>query len=216
MKYILLFIANILAVSTVIAQNQQVIVMNSGSTDVHLRLEETQENDFARMEFYTEPTSAQLDSGQWGSWVIAGRSVGATTDVDNQLSFWHVDGPTNGGTPLLAIQANGDATLMGTLTQLSDRSRKENITAISHAEILDKVAGLAISQWNYIDQNVSHIGPMAQDFYAAFGLGNTNKGIAAIDSDGIALAAIQALKAENDALKLQLAKLAARIDGIMK
>jgi hypothetical protein len=34
---------------------------------------------------------------------------------------------------------------------------------------------------------------MAQDFYAAFGLGSTDKGIATVDSDGVALAAIQAL-----------------------
>jgi len=102
------------------------------------------------------------------------------------------------------FSVGGNAWLKGTLTQGSDRNRKENITRINGASILDKVAGLDISQWNYIDEDVPHIGPMAQDFYAAFGLGDTDKGIAAIDSDGIALAAIQALLQRIEALEARL------------
>ena len=36
---------------------------------------------------------------------------------------------------------------------------------------------------------------MAQDFYAAFGLGESDKGIDTVDADGVALAAIQGLNA---------------------
>lgn len=201
--------------SNINAQDHLVIDFDSGNNPVHLRLNETENNDYARMDFYTEPTFAQLLSGEWGRWQIAARSTGPNSLPEKEFSFWFVDA-ANAGDKILSLRATGDAFMDGTLTQGSDRNRKENITPISHAEILDKVAALNISQWNYIDQDVPHIGPMAQDFYAAFGLGSTDKGIAAIDSDGVALAAIQALKAENDALKLQLAKLAARIDGIMK
>ena len=37
------------------------------------------------------------------------------------------------------------------------------------------------------------MGPMAQDFRAAFGLGEDDKHIATVDADGVALAGVQAL-----------------------
>ena len=61
-----------------------------------------------------------------------------------------------------------------------------------------------ISEWRYKDDPQSkHIGPMAQDFYQAFELGHTDKGISTLDSSGVALAAIQALKNENIILNMQ-------------
>ena len=60
---------------------------------------------------------------------------------------------------------------------------------------------MPISTWNYKAQtdSVRHMGPMAQDFHAAFGLGVSDKLIDTIDPDGVALAAIQGLKQEKDA-----------------
>ena len=61
-------------------------------------------------------------------------------------------------------------------------------------EILHRVAGLPISNWNFkTDEATRHIGPMAQDFYAAFNVGMDDKHIATVDEDGVALAAIQGL-----------------------
>ena len=61
--------------------------------------------------------------------------------------------------------------------------------------VLDKVAALPLSTWKYKSQDASirHIGPMAQDFKAAFGVGETDTGITTVDADGVALAAIQGL-----------------------
>ena len=42
---------------------------------------------------------------------------------------------------------------------------------------------------------------MAQDFYAAFGLGLGETTIATVDADGVALAAIKALALENEKLR---------------
>ena len=95
---------------------------------------------------------------------------------------------------------NGDAELHGALTENSDVNAKQDIEAIDSANILEKVVSLPVSQWRYKDApETRHIGPMAQDFYAAFGLGNTDKGIASIDTGGVALAAIQALAKQNAA-----------------
>ena len=61
-------------------------------------------------------------------------------------------------------------------------------------EVLAKVAALPLTKWNYKENTGStHIGPMAQDFYAAFGVGPDDKHIASVDADGVALAAIQGL-----------------------
>lgn len=99
----------------------------------------------------------------------------------------------------------------------SDRSMKENVKPVSVEDVLAKVSALPISTWNFKDDNSGlHLGPMAQDFRAAFGLGNTDSGIFTVDESGVALAAIQALKKENDELKQSLDELRARLEALEK
>src|SRR5262249_25478123 len=52
-----------------------------------------------------------------------------------------------------------------------------------------------IETWNYKAQDASirHMGPMAQDFYAAFGLGEDKLGIGTLDAGGVAFAALKGL-----------------------
>ena len=96
------------------------------------------------------------------------------------------------------VKNNGNVVIAGNLTENSDVNSKQDIQVLDQQAILDKVMALPISQWRYKDDPDSkHIGPMAQDFYQAFELGNTDKGISTLDSSGVALAAIQALKQEN-------------------
>ena len=76
----------------------------------------------------------------------------------------------------------------------SDRNAKENFEPVSTADVLEKVAGLPITRWTFKEMpGQKHLGPMAQDFEAAFGLGAGDTGIATVDADGVALAAIQGL-----------------------
>ncbi|HEX7568939.1 MAG TPA: tail fiber domain-containing protein, partial [Verrucomicrobiae bacterium] len=87
----------------------------------------------------------------------------------------------------------GDVTARGYNTS-SDRAAKENFLPITSRDILEKVVGLPISRWNFkADATTQHIGPMAQDFYAAFNVGTDEKHIAIVDEGGVALAAIQGL-----------------------
>jgi hypothetical protein len=76
-----------------------------------------------------------------------------------------------------------------------DRNLKENFAPVEPSEILEKLAGLRIERWNYKAENpsVRHIGPMAQDFAAAFGVGADDRYIRRVDAFGVAFAAIQAL-----------------------
>jgi uncharacterized small protein (DUF1192 family) len=105
----------------------------------------------------------------------------------------------------------------GTWASASDRNLKTDVARIDDAAVLNEVAALPISRWSYkSERGVRHVGPMAQDFYAAFRVGEDDKHITSIDEDGVALAAIKALHArvgaldaENVQLRRQLAAMKA-------
>lgn len=101
----------------------------------------------------------------------------------------------------------------------SDRDMKHAITPIDEALVLSKFETLPISTWTYNSDgdDVKHLGPMAQDFRAAFGLGVSDKNYDPIDAHGVQMAAIKAmlfriqqLEKENDALEKRLEKLEKR------
>ncbi len=90
----------------------------------------------------------------------------------------------------------------GTWNNGSSRSFKENFAQIDVEAVLKQVATLPITQWRYKGgQGGEHIGPVAEDFFKVFGLGEDARYIATIDADGVALAAIQGLYAQNQALQ---------------
>ena len=87
---------------------------------------------------------------------------------------------------------------------------------VNAREVLAKVAALPVTEWNYKtdSKTVQHIGPMAQDFQAAFGLdGKDDKHISVVDEGGVALAAIQGL---NQKLETENAELKARLEKLEK
>ena len=80
------------------------------------------------------------------------------------------------------------------LVQTSDRNAKQNFKPVKPREVLEKVSALPITEWDFKQgPGTRHLGPMAQDFRAAFGLGTDDKHIATVDEGGVALAAIQGL-----------------------
>jgi hypothetical protein len=97
----------------------------------------------------------------------------------------------------------------------SDRNLKEKFTPVNNQEILERVASLPISRWNFkADEQIRHIGPMAQDFYAAFNVGTDDKHIATVDEDGVALAAIQGLNEKLKAKDAQIEALEKRLANL--
>lgn len=77
----------------------------------------------------------------------------------------------------------------------SDRHIKAGFEAVDEQEILDRVAAMPVAYWNYTDRDpgVRHIGPMAQDFHAAFNVGDSDRHIHMVDANGVNLASIKAL-----------------------
>ena len=105
----------------------------------------------------------------------------------------------SGGTAFYSNSAATTGVLLapggGSWSGFSDRAGKSNIEPVNPRIALQKVVELPISTWNYNaqDESIRHIGPMAQDFHAAFGMGESDRHITTIDADGVALAAIQGL-----------------------
>ena|SRR6476661_3865508 len=112
-------------------------------------------------------------------------------------------------------------------TVLSDSTQKERIVLADGNRFLERIDRMRLGSWNYKGQSpdtMRHYGPMAQDFYAAFGhdavgRSGTPTGINQADFDGVNLIAIQALyrqvqelKAVNARQQAQLLQLQARAE----
>jgi hypothetical protein len=83
----------------------------------------------------------------------------------------------------------------GVFNCTSSRFTKENFFDVKGSDVLSKLRLLPVTSWNYIDEgkNVRHIGPMAEDFFAQFGLGTNNISIGVQDLAGVSLAAVKEL-----------------------
>lgn len=95
---------------------------------------------------------------------------------------------------------------------ISDRNRKELFEPVEGEEVLLRLRSVPVTKWRYIDEEdrtVRHIGPMAQDWAVAFGLGPDDRTINMSDFDGVNLAGIKALDARTASLQQQLSTLTA-------
>jgi len=102
----------------------------------------------------------------------------------------------------------------GSWSSLSSRDAKANVDKVDGREVLERLRHLPIATWNYKpqDESIRHIGPMAQDFSAAFGVGEKETMITTIDADGVALAAIQGLYEMVQEKDAEIAALRAEMD----
>ncbi|HEU5125484.1 MAG TPA: tail fiber domain-containing protein [Verrucomicrobiae bacterium] len=135
--------------------------------------------------------------------------------------FWEMD-VSSGATPALqfwnstlrmSVDYDGNVTAK-TFTPSSDRNLKENFQPVNPCDVLEKVAALPLMEWNFKAETTKHLGPMAQDFYTAFGVGSDDKHIATVDADGVALAAIQGLNQKLQQKETELAELKARLEKL--
>jgi hypothetical protein len=91
-------------------------------------------------------------------------------------------------------------------SSVSDRNAKKNFQPLNTLAVLNKLATIPIEQWNYkweADTNTPNIGPMAQDFKAAFYPGRDDKSISTLEFDGVELAAIQGLNEKVEQLNAE-------------
>lgn len=163
-------------------------------------------------------------SGGFRIFTASNLSTGVTIQSGASVSNW---GQSNAviSTSTGALLSTG-----GVWTNASDVNRKHFFLDVSGEDVLERLRGMPIRTWSYRSESsrIRHIGPTAQDFAAAFGLGSDDRSIGTVDADGVALAGVQALDArsrsqaerittlerENASLRTETAELRARLDAI--
>jgi hypothetical protein len=95
----------------------------------------------------------------------------------------------------------------GVFSCASSRTLKENFAGVNGEDVLARIRGIPVNTWNYIAEGRQsrHLGPFAEDFSAAFGLGTDNRAIGLLDIDGVNFAAVKALEQRTATLQDQLA-----------
>jgi hypothetical protein len=104
----------------------------------------------------------------------------------------------------------------GAWASLSDRAAKQDLTEINARSVLAKLMEMPVYTWRYRTElsGALHMGPTAQDFRSAFGLGDSEKTITTIDEGGVALAAIKGLKHELDSKNARIDRLERELRAI--
>ena len=166
-----------------------------------------------------------------GYWALANNTSGSNNIALGYQAGWNISGSGNidignsgqsTDANIIRIGTSQIATVLaGTVyaqsfTSTSDRNVKEHFQPVDAQGVLAKVASLPVTQWNFQteSQDVQHIGPMAQDFQAAFQLSADDKHISLVDEDGVALAAIQGLNQKLDEQNAEIQTLKQQNDSL--
>jgi len=125
----------------------------------------------------------------------------------------------NGNTPGAGGNVGCDLTVaVPSWTCASSRTLKENFRSVDGEDVLKRLRALPVTSWNMIGskEHARHVGPVAEDFYKAFGLGIGKTTIGLGDIDGVNLAAAKALEARTQKLQAELKAKDAKIAKLEK
>jgi len=171
---------------------------------------------------YSTATGSYVSTnGQDGAFIIGDNSATSTVQNNHPNEFVAVFA---GGYTLWSTRNLNQGVYMVANTSgwanISDRNKKENFRAIDGEDLLARIRSMSITEWNYkgADPSIRYIGPVAQEFHAAFHLnGNDSLGINSISIDGVNMAAIQALERRTSELRertAEVAQLKARLEEV--
>jgi Chaperone of endosialidase len=151
----------------------------------------------------------QSDS-KYGVYGVSSSGAGVEGASSNGYAAEFTGGKFGGGTCYYAGGAGWSCT--------SDRNKKENFRTVNTQAVLEALVQMPLTRWNMKDdaKRTPHMGPVAQDFKAAFGLGENDTTINTADAQGVALAAIKGVYEKNRALENQVKTLEARLAALEK
>ncbi|HST59685.1 MAG TPA: tail fiber domain-containing protein [Longimicrobium sp.] len=111
----------------------------------------------------------------------------------------------------------------GSFACSSSRLLKDHFATVDGEDVLARIRSIPVNTWSYTSEGaqVKHMGPFAEDFRAAFGLGTDDTSIGLLDIDGVNFAGVQALDARTEghadriqALEAAVAERDARIQAL--
>jgi len=148
------------------------------------------------------PVSARLAYSDTAGWT-------ATADAAFRFA-------NSGGATALSLDAAGNLTVPGTLSQGSSWLLKHDISALNVDVILERLRNLPVYTWQYLADaaDTRHAGPMAEDVHGEFGLGESPRTLAPGDVAGLAAAATQSLARELEAKDAELDKLMRKLETL--
>ncbi len=183
--------------------------------------------DGVELQAYNGSTPSTLYINDFGGAVNIATDAGAVSPIN--IGNIAATGPVNihgtvnigasGTGTTVTIGTTGTTTVNGTFVNASDRNIKEDVSPVNQQEILDRLVELPVQSWRYIGADSRrHVGPMAQDFHAAFddtlSLHSNDKTIAQLDVGGVTIAAIQALNEKVEKKDAEIATLRERLEKL--
>jgi len=143
-------------------------------------------------------------------YTASNRSTGVTFQSGTATSNWGQDNA------VISTSTGAYLSTSGIWTNTSDVNRKHLFRDVSGDDVLTRLRSLPIRSWTYkVDaDSVRHLGPTAQEFRAAFGLGTDDRVIGTVDADGVALAGVQALDRRTTQQQADLAAARAEIEKL--
>jgi hypothetical protein len=179
----------------------------AGSTDVKLLVEDTSGTSLQR-------EMAELRNNGGVSAVFEDSSVAQRWVIGTNGANFIWNEQVNGGVEM-TLSNTGNLTITGVYSP-SDVNLKKDIVPVGH-EVLAKLAAVPVSTWKFKSgDNFLHMGPMAQDFAAAFGLGIDDKHVSPNDMAGVSMAAVRALNEVVQEKDKEIAELKSRLDALEK
>lgn len=141
----------------------------------------------------------ELDGSRFRLQDVTGGSVPFQVELDTPTNTLFLDNQGRVGigtaSPTADLEVAGSAVITGDVSLGSSRSLKHELVPVAPRVLLDDLLKLPLYQWKYRDDDLqaTHVGPMAEDFFASFALGRDERHLSPADSAGLALAAIQGL-----------------------
>lgn len=162
-------------------------------------------------------------NGKKGSFVFgdANKNLQLASSVDNEMSMRFSGGyqfySNAAHSTGVRLDAGGNSWVL-----LCDRNKKENFSPVDGEAFLEKIEKMPLSSWNYKGQDPKHFrhyGPMAQDFFKAFGHDSygtigTDTTINQADLEGVNLIGVQALAKRTQQLREKHSELLREIESI--